>query len=71
MELTSLYIILSLAFVGLNIDISQNWPNLYGNILDIINIYNFWSEFNHHLVYCTLSTAVVIIDNIFGNLPKE
>jgi hypothetical protein len=72
MQLTGLYILLSLAFVGLNIDTPQDWPGLYGSILDATSMRNFWSKFNHRLVYRPLSTfTAVIIDSSLCNLPRE
>jgi glyoxylate utilization-related uncharacterized protein len=71
MQLTGLYILLSLVFVGLNIDTPQDLPGLYGSIFDATSMRNFWSKFSHRLVYRPLSTfAAVIIDNILWTLPR-
>jgi hypothetical protein len=72
MQPTGLYILLSLAFVSLNIDAPQDWPGPYGSIFDATSMRKFWSSFNHRLVYRPLSTfAAVIIDNVLWTLPRE
>jgi len=72
MQLTGIYLLLSLAFVGLYIDAPEDWPGLYGNILDATSMRSFWSKFDHRLAYRPLSSfSALIVDNIFWSLPKS
>ena len=58
---TATHDLLAFAFVALGIDEPEDWPSLYGSVIEAYSIRRFWGKFWHHLVqrsYCTYGSLL-------------
>ena len=67
---TGLHDILAFAFVGLGLDNPEDWPPLYGSVIQTYSMRRFWSQFWHRLVYRTYSSFGALVSRrILGAQP--
>ncbi|KUL89000.1 hypothetical protein ZTR_06048 [Talaromyces verruculosus] len=65
------YRFLSIIFVGLGFDTAENWPPLFGRMVDVYTIRNFSGKFWHQLLRGPFTAVSNFIARDILNLPRR
>ena len=70
-ETSTQHDVLAIIAVGLKLDSPDEWPPLYGNILEAYTLRRYWGSFWHLLVYRSFSALAEIISRKVLQLRKS